>query len=384
MIKQNFKAITGNQAASESMRQINPDVVAAYPITPQTSIMETFAQFIADGRVDTELIRVESEHSSLSACVGSAASGARTITATSSVGLALMWEVLGVVSGLRLPIVMHIVNRALSAPINIHCDHSDVMGARDQGWIQLFCQNNQEVYDLSLIAQRLAEKAFLPVMVCQDGFTTSHGVEKTFILSDEQVKKFTGEFKPDRPLLDTNNPTTYGPLSLPDSFTQIKKQQSDAFNNIKKEYLTIAAELSELSGRQYKLFEEYKLQDADTAIILLSSTASTSKAVIDELRSQGKKVGLLRPIMYRPFPYDEIAKALSHVETIAILDRTISFGAKPPLYSDIQVSLKNKTKLQSYIFGLGGHDTRTDDIKKVFINLLEKKFLDEPQFLYEK
>lgn len=383
MLNQNFKAITGNQAASESMRQINPDVVAAYPITPQTSIMETFAQFIADGKVNTELIRVESEHSSMSACVGASASGARTITATASVGLALMWEVLGVASGLRLPIVMHIVNRALSAPLNIHCDHSDTMGARDQGWIQIYCQNNQEVYDLSLLSQRLAEELLLPIMVCQDGFTTSHGVEKTFILNDQEAQNFVGEYKPDRPLLDTKNPTTYGPLSLPDSFTQIKKQQFDAYNNIQA-YEVIAKELSKLTNREYKFFEEYKLKDAEQVLIVMSSTASTAKVVIDELRKQGKKAGLLRPIMYRPFPYHKINKALVPAKKIAVLDRSISFGAEPPLFSDIKSAINKNVKMQSYIFGLGGHDTTVKDIKKVFKDLSENKFSKEPKFLYDQ
>ncbi|MDD3887973.1 MAG: pyruvate ferredoxin oxidoreductase [Patescibacteria group bacterium] len=386
-MNKNFKAITGSQAAVESMRQINPDVVSIYPICPQTFIIEFFAKLVADGKVDSKIIPAESEHSVMSACVGAEASGARTITSTSSLGLALMWEVLGVASGLRLPIVMHLVMRALSAPINIHSDHSDAMGARDTGWIQLFCGNNQEVYDFSIIAQKLAEKLFLPTMVCQDGFTTSHSVEKTFVLEDNVVKNFVGEFKPDRPLLDVANPTTYGPLSLPNTFTEIKKQQFEIYKNVGLEFLEIGSELSKLTDRKYNLIEEYKTEDAETIIIILASTASTSKVVIDELRAKGQKVGLIRPILFRPFPYQEIAKALSKAKKVAVLDRSIAFGANPPLYSDVMFSLSSQ-KLQpqvaSYIYGLGGHDTVLDDIRKVFQDLEQNKFLPTSQFLYEK
>ncbi len=387
MNNQKFKAITGSQTAVESMRQINPDVVSIYPICPQTFIIEFFSKLVADGKVNTKVIYAESEHSVMSACVGASASGARTITSTASLGLALMWEVLGVASGFRLPIVMHLVMRALSAPINIHSDHSDAMGARDTGWIQLFCGNNQEVYDFSIIAQRLAEKLFLPIMVCQDGFTTSHSVEKTFILEDNDVKNFVGEFKPDRPLLDVANPTTYGPLSLPNTFTEIKKQQFEVYKKVGQEFLEIGSELSKLTNRKYNLIEEYKTEDADTIIILLASTASTAKVVVDELREQGQKVGLVRPIMFRPFPYQEIASSLANAKKIAVLDRSIAFGAMPPLYSDVMISLsftKLKPQVASYIYGLGGHDTVINDIKKVFQDLQENKFLPTSQFLYEK
>lgn len=380
-----FKAITGSQSAVESMRQINPDVVSIYPICPQTFIIEGFAQLVADGKVDTEIIPAESEHSVMSACVGASASGARVITSSSSQGLALMWEVLWVASGLRLPIIMHLVMRALSAPLNIHGDHQDAMGARECGWIELFCQNNQEVYDFSLIAQRLAEKMQLPAMVCQDGFTTSHGVEKTFVLEDSIAKNFVGEFKPDRPLLDIKNPTTYGPTSLPNTFTQIKKQQFDAYKNIQPEFLNLSQELSKLTGRKYNLVEKYKTEDADTIIILLASTASTAKVVVDELREQGQKVGLIRPIMFRPFPYQEIAQALSSAKKIAVLDRCLAFGSMPPLYSDVIISLgqaKLNPQVVSYIYGLGGHDTVVDDIKKVFNDLASDKFSDKSIFLH--
>ncbi|MFA6295959.1 MAG: pyruvate ferredoxin oxidoreductase [Patescibacteria group bacterium] len=380
-----FKAITGSQSAVESMRQINPDVVSIYPICPQTFIIEFFSQLVADGKVDTKVITAESEHSVMSACVGASASGARVITSTASLGLALMWEVLGVASGLRLPIVMHLVMRALSAPINIHSDHSDAMGAREQGWIQLFCGNNQEVYDFSIIAQRLGEKLFLPIMVCQDGFTTSHSVEKTFVLEDNDVKNFVGEFKPDRPLLDIKNPTTYGPLSLPNTFTEIKKQQFDVYNNVGQEFLNISSELSKLTNRNYNLIEEYKTEDADTIIIILASTASTSKVVIDELRAKGQKVGLIRPILFRPFPYQEISKALANAKKVAVLDRSIAFGAMPPLYSDVMLSLsslESKPQVASYIYGLGGHDTVLADIRKVFQDLEKGEFIGKAKFLH--
>lgn len=387
MQNQNFKAITGSQAAVESMRQINPDVVSIYPICPQTFIIEFFSKLVADGKVDTQIIPAESEHSVMSACVGASASGARTITSSASQGIALMWEVLWVASGLRLPMVMHLVMRALSAPLNIHSDHQDAMGSRECGWIQLFCQNNQEVYDLSLIAQRLTEKMQLPIMVCQDGFSTSHSVEKTFVLEDNIARQFIGEFKPDHPLLDIDNPTTYGATCLPNTFTEVKKQQFDVYPKVAPAFLELTTEYNKISGRQYNLFEEYQNKDADTILVILNSTASTAKVAVDELRDKGQKVGLIRPILYRPFPYQEIAHALANAKKIAVLDRSLPFGNMPALYSDIMLSLslnKNKPQVASYIYGLGGHDTLVSDIKKVFQDLAANKFSPNSQFLYEK
>ena len=373
------QALTGAEAAAEAMRQINPDVVPAYPITPQTPIAQKFADFVADGLVDSEMIRVESEHSAMSCAVGAAAAGARVMTATSSAGLALMWEIVGVAAGLRLPIVMEIVNRALSAPINIHCDHSDSMGTRDLGWIQIYSENSQEVYEHTLIAMRLSEKALVPVMVCQDGFITSHGVENVEIFEDGIIKSFIGEYNYPYSLLNLKKPVTHGPLQLPNYYFETKSQQIPAMEDAKKEYLKIGRELSKITRRQYPLFEEYQLKDADAAIVVMNSTAGTSKTAIDNLRKQGKKVGLLKLRLFRPFPYEEVGKALKGVKKIAVLDRSASFGANPPLYSDMKNALydaKYNGKLHSCIFGLGGRNIFVEDIENVFNKLLSGKLED--------
>jgi pyruvate ferredoxin oxidoreductase alpha subunit len=370
-----WKSLTGAQAVAEAMRQINPDVVAAYPITPQTPIVEQFASFVANGIVDTEMIPVESEHSAMSCTVGASAAGARAMCATASQGLALMWEVVAAVPGLRLPIVMPIVNRALSAPINIHCDHSDSMGATTIGWIQIYSENAQEAYENTLLAIRLAEhpKVLLPTMVMQDGFIISHGVENVEIFDDGAVKKFVGERHPDRYLLDVDHPYTIGPLALPDYYFEIKRQQEEAMENALGLYLEIGDELSKISGHKYPYFEEYKTEDADAVIVVLSSTAGTAKDAIDDMRAKGKKVGLIKPKLFRPFPYKEIRKALEKFNVIGVLDRSMAFGAYAPLYGEIRNALfesEKKPKLQSYVYGLGGKDIFKSDIEKVFDELL--------------
>lgn len=381
-----IKALTGAHAVSEAMRQINPDVVAAYPITPQTDIAMGFSKFVADGDVDTELIRVESEHSAMSACVGSSAAGARTMTATSSAGLALMWEILGVASGLRLPIVMNVVNRALSGPINIHCDHADSMGARDMSWIQIYSENAQEAYEHTFLAIRLAEhsKVLLPVMVMQDGFITSHSLENVKVFDDKKIKKFLGEYKGYRPLLDIKNPTSHGSFPLQDSYFEMKRQQIDAMEHSKKLFLSVGKELSQLTKNKYPYFEEYKSKDADAIIVVLNSTAGTTKTVIDSMRKKGKKVGLVKIRLFRPFPYVEVAKALSKAKTVAVLDRSASFGAHNPLYKEIKNSLynlKKKPKLQPYLFGLGGRDIYEDEIEDVFKELLKGNTSNELKYI---
>ncbi len=379
-----WKSLTGAQAAAEAMRQINPDVVAAYPITPQTPIVEQFASFVANGIVDTEMIPVESEHSAMSCTIGASAAGARAMCATASQGLALMWEVVAAAPGLRLPIVMPIVNRALSAPINIHCDHSDSMGATTIGWIQIYSENAQEVYENMLLAIKLAEHkdVLLPVMVMQDGFIISHGVENVEVFDDEAVKKFVGERNPDRCLLDVDHPYTIGPLALPDYYFEIKRQQEEAMKNALKVYLEVGDELSKISGHKYPYFEEYKTEDAEAVIVVLSSTAGTAKDAVDELRTEGKKVGLVKPILFRPFPYKEMKKALEKFKVIGVLDRSIAFGAYAPLYSEIRntlFELENRPKLQSYVYGLGGKDIFKSDIKKVFEELLSGNVNPEEQ-----
>ncbi len=369
------KPLTGNYAVSQAMRQINPDVVAAYPITPQSSIVETFAKFVADGKVDTEMIRVESEHSAMSACVGASAAGVRVMTATSSAGLALMWEVLGVASGMRLPIVMPVANRALSGPINIHCDHSDSMGARDLSWIQMYAENAQEAYDHVLLSLRVAEHSdvLLPVMTCHDGFITSHGVQNVQILPDETVRKFIGERKPEKYLLNLDDPVTFGPLELTDYYFETKRQQLEAMENARKVFLEVGKELSEITGREYGYFEEYRTDDAEAVIVTMSSTAGTTKVVVDRMRKEGKKVGLLKMRLFRPFPYGEVAKALSEAKAVGVLDRSASFGANHPLFSETKNSLYDNDKkpvLQSYLFGLGGREIYEKEIEKVFSELL--------------
>ncbi|ACI20992.1 2-ketoisovalerate ferredoxin oxidoreductase subunit alpha [Thermodesulfovibrio yellowstonii] len=368
-------AVTGNEAVANAFRQIEPDVCAAYPITPQTELMQRFAAFVSDGKVKTELILVESEHSALSACVGAAAAGGRVATATSSQGLALMWEILFIASGLRLPIVMPVVNRALSAPINIHCDHSDAMGARDSGWIQLWSENAQEAYDNTIQAFRIAEDMDirLPVMVCYDGFIISHSIERIEYLDDETVKKFVGEYKPLYPLLDIDNPKSYGPLILTDLYHEVRKAHSEVYKNVPKVVLKVAKEFEKISGRKYGLFETYRLDDAEIGIVILNSAAGTTKDVIDEYRDRGIKVGLLKPRLFRPFPYEEVGKALKHLKAVCVLDRADAFGGSfGPLYLDIAASLCNyseKPLLINRIYGLGGRDYMPEHASEVIEEL---------------
>jgi pyruvate ferredoxin oxidoreductase alpha subunit len=296
-------AVTGNEAVANALRQVDPDVCAAYPITPQTDMMQRFAGFVSDGKVKSELILVESEHSSMSACVGASAAGGRVVTATSSQGLALMWEILFIASGTRLPIVMPVVNRALSAPLNIHGDHSDAMGARDSGWIQLWSENAQEAYDNTIQAFRVAEHMDirLPVMICLDGFIISHSIERIEYLEDEEVKLFVGEFKQLNPLLDMEHPVSYGPLILPDYYMEYRKAQDEVESKVAKLVLDVADDFAKMSGRRYGLFETYRLDDAEIGLVILNSAAGTSKDVVDEFRNKGIKAGLLKP--GRPFPY---------------------------------------------------------------------------------
>jgi pyruvate ferredoxin oxidoreductase alpha subunit len=366
-------ALTGGYAAAEALKQIEPDVMPVYPITPQTTIIETYAKFKADGEVETEVIEVESEHSAMSAAIGASAAGARTATATSSQGLALMNEMLYIASGMRLPILMVVSARALSAPINIHGDHSDVMGARDAGWIQIFSENSQEIYDNTIIGMKLAEKVKLPVMAIMDGFNTSHSVENLDILEGKEVKKFVGKFSPEQSLLDPENPVTYGPLALQNSYFEFKVEQEKAMEKAKDEYLAIAREFEELSGRKKDFFEKYCLEDAESVIVLAGSTAGTAKDVVDAMRKDGKKVGLLKINLFRPFPLREILDALKNVKNIAIMERAISSGTFPPMYSDIVSGLyqegNGKKNIQSVVYSLGGRDIFGSDIKKIFEDL---------------
>ena len=370
--------LSGNEATAIAMRQINPDVVAAFPITPSTEIPQYFSSYVADGLVDTEFVAVESEHSAMSACIGAQAAGARAMTATSANGLAYMWEALYIAASMRLPIVLAAVNRALSGPINIHNDHSDTMGARDSGWIQLYSENNQEAYDNMLMAHRIGEHpdVMLPVMVCQDGFITSHAIENIELVEDEKVKAFVGEYKPTHYLLDRENPISVGPLDLQMHYFEHKRQQAQAMEHAKKVILEVAEEFYKLTGRKYGFFEEYKTDDADVAIVVMNSTAGTVKYVIDEYRAKGKKVGLIKPRVFRPFPVDELAQALSKFKAVAVMDKADSFNAAGgPLFTEVTSALFTKgvfgPKVINYKFGLGGRDVKVDDIEVVCEKLLE-------------
>jgi pyruvate ferredoxin oxidoreductase alpha subunit len=375
--KQTTVAMTGNSGCAFAMKQINPDVVAAYPITPQTTIVEEFANYVANGAVDTEYINVESEHSAMSASVGAAAAGARVMTATSSQGLAYMWEELSIASAMRLPIVMHNVNRALSGPLNIHCDHSDSMGARDMGWVHLFGENAQQAYDNTIMAVRIAEHpdVQLPVMVLYDGFIISHAIDRFDIIDDASVKAFVGEFTPNRALLNLDDPMTFGPFVMPAYYMEQRKQMREALMRSKDVVLEISKEYGALTGRTYGLFEEYKLDDADYAIVVIGSTAGTAKYVVDKLRAKGVKAGVLVPRLFRPFPAEEMAAALSGLKAVAVMDRADSIGAPGgPVYMEVKSALyssENHPPVVNYLYGLGGREIGPNLIESV-VNDLQK------------
>ena len=369
--------LSGNEAAATAMRQINPDVVAAFPITPSTEIPQYFSTFVANGAVDTEFVAVESEHSAMSACIGAEAAGARAMTATSANGLSLMWEMIYIASSLRLPIVLSLVNRAVSGPLNIHNDHSDAMGVRDAGWIMLFSENNQEAYDNTLMAHRIAENenVMLPLMICQDGFITSHSIENIELVEDEKVKEFVGEYHPKHYLLNQDEPIAVGPLDVQSYLFEHKAQQAEAMKNAKQVILDVAKDFEQLTGRKYGLFEEYKMADSEVAIVCMNSTAGTAKAVVNKLREQGKKVGLLKLRVFRPFPVDEISEALGNLKAVAILDKADSLNAAGgALFQDVISAMYVNNKhvpAVNYVYGIGGRDTKEDDIEKVYNDLFE-------------
>ena len=367
--------MSGNEAVAEAIRQVNPDVMPAFPITPSTEIPQMVSTFIANGKVDTEFIPVESEHSAMSAAIGSEAAGARTMTATSSAGLALMWEELLLAASNRLPIALTLVNRTLSGPININCDHSDGMGARDTGWIQIYAENNQEVYDNYIQAYPIAEdkRVHLPIMICQDGFITSHAVENILLLPDAPVKEFVGTYEPEEFLLNPGNPVAVGPYSISAYAMEAKKAQAEAMENAREVILEVAERFEKMSGRKYGFFESYRLEDADYAMVIMGSAAGTAKQAVDELREQGMKVGILKIRVFRPFPEKEIAEALKGCKAVAIMDRTESYnGNCGPLGSEVTAGLyRNKVFLEAvcYTYGLAGRDFTTDSVKGIFEQL---------------
>lgn len=398
-VKQEVVGLNGDEAVAYAAKQSDIDVVAAYPITPQTIIVEKFSEYVANGEVNTEFVCTESEHSAMAACLAASATGARTFTASASAGLALMHEMLFVTSGCRAPVVMAVANRALSAPLNIHGDHSDTMAERDSGWIQIYAENAQEVYDSIFQAFRIGEHldVQLPVIVGLDGFTLSHTLENVQVLPDDVVKKFVGirrlptvlthEGKTVPYRLDPSNPMTMGPVAMPNYYFEFKRQQEEAMRNALKVIQQVHEEYAQLSGRRYGdgLLEQYRLDDAEIVVVCLGSTGGTVKTVIEELRAEGVKAGLLRIRAFRPFPVEGIVKALGKAKAVAVMDRSMSFGGnggavcsevRHALY-DVQVH----PYVTDYIYGLGGRDTSPGQIRKIYEDLqktVQTKHADEP------
>ena len=366
--------LSGNEAVANAMRQINPDVFAAFPITPSTEIPQYFAQYAADGKVDTEFVTVESEHSSMSTCLGAQAAGARAVSATSSAGLAYMYEMLYVVASARQPVTLAVVNRALTGPININCDHSDSMGARDAGWIQIYAENNQEAYDNFLQAMRIGESVRLPVMICQDGFITSHAVENIILEEDGDVKAFVGEYAPENYLLKHENPLAVGPYDTCPYYMDHKVQQANAMRNAKQAILDVAADFEAAFGRKYGLLEEYRMDDAEAALVLIGSTAGTAKACVDKMRDAGHKVGLVKLRVFRPFPAQELAQAISRCKAVAVMDKSEGFsGCGGPVFAETRSAcydLKDRPRMINIVYGLGGRDCAVEDVESVYRRLL--------------
>lgn len=368
---------SGNEAIAYAMKQINPDVMGAFPITPSTEIPQYFATYVSNGEVDTEFVAVESEHSAMSTCMAAEAAGGRAVTATSSAGMALMWEMLYVTASARLPVTMALVNRALTGPININCDHSDSMGARDSGWIQIYSETNQEAYDNFIQAMPIGENkdVRLPVMVCQDGFITSHAVENIELLEDEAVKQFVGDYSPENYLLKKENPLAVGPYDVSNYYIEHKKQQAEAMKNAKAVILSVAKKFEKLSGRSYGLFEAYEMEDAETALVIIGSSAGTAKETVRQMRQEGKKVGLIKIRVFRPFPMEELAEVMAGVKAVAVMDKAESFSAcGGPLFAEVRSALydlKDRPKTINYVYGLGGRDICVEDFAMIYGQLFE-------------
>ena len=370
-MKQKDIAINGDSAVALAWKQINPDVCAAYPITPQTIIVEKFAEYVANGEVQTEYICVESEHSALTLCTTASSAGARTVTATASQGLAYMWEMLPIAAAMRTPVVMAVANRAVSGPIDIHNDHGDAMAARDTGWISVFAENVQEAYDLSIMAMRIAEHpdVMLPMLVNLDGFILTHAIERITPLDEKAVKKFVGEFKPFYPLLDVKHPVSHNLLDGPMFYFPHKYQTVVAMNNAFKVTQDVFNEFEKISGRKYKLIEEYKCDDAECIAIVLGSAFGTMKEAVDQLRKEGKKVGVAMPRLFRPWPIAGLAKLMKGKKTVIVMDKHVSLGSYGPMFTEVvTAALENDNipKMYNYIYGLGGVDTQVSDYISVF------------------
>ena len=367
--------MSGNEAVATALRQINPDVFPMFPITPSTEIPQYFSNYVSNGLVDTEFITVESEHSSMSAALGAAAAGARAVTATSSAGLAFMWEVLGVAASSRMPIALAAVARALTGPLNINCDHSDTMGARDSGWIQLYAEDNQEAYDNMVMAYNIAEHpdVMLPIMICQDGFITSHAVMNMQLLDDLTVKEFVGERQPVDYLLNPDETFAVGPYAVSDYYMESRKAQAHAMENAKKVILDVAKKFEKISGRKYGLIEEYKMQDAEYAVVIIGSAAGTTKDTIDRMRANGDKVGLIKVRSFRPFPGEEIAASLKKCKAVAVMDRSEAFSTNGgPLGAETMQAMytgKCDALAIDIMYGIGGRDVRVEDMINVYETL---------------
>jgi len=367
--------MSGNEAVAYAMKQINPDVMGAFPITPSTEIPQYFSKYIADGEVDTDFVAVESEHSAMSTCIGAAAAGARAITATSSAGLAFMWELLYVAASARLPITMAVVNRALTGPININNDHSDSMGCRDTGWIQIYAETNQEVYDNYIQAMPISEYLRLPIMICQDGFITSHAVENIELLDDADVKGFVGEYEPESYLLKKDATLAVGPYGVSPYYMEIKKAQAEAMKSAKARIVEVGEAYGRLSGRSYGMIEEYMMDDAEVAAVVIGSSAGTGKSAVDDLREQGVKAGLVKVRVFRPFPREELIKALSGTKAVAVMDKCEGFSAcGGPLFAETRSALYDAAErplMVNYVYGLGGRDVTIDTFDEIFAELMD-------------
>ena len=382
--------MSGNEAVANAIRQIDPDVIAAFPITPSTEIPQFISSFKADGLITTEFIAVESEHSAMSACIGASSSGVRAMTATSSAGMALMYEMLYIAASDRLPIVLAAVNRTLSGPININTEHSDSMGARDSGWIQFYSENAQEAYDNMLMAHRIAEHpdVMLPLMICQDGFITSHAVENILLEDDSAVKAFVGEYDPPHHLLDPAGSVAIGPYSVSPYVMELKVAQANAMKRAGSVILDVAADFKKTFGREYGFFEEYRMEGAELAIVIMCSAAGTAKVAVDRLRERGVKAGLIKLRVFRPFPAAELAVALSGVKALAIMDRSEGYsGAGGPLGAEVRMALYGRAdgiKAVNVVFGLGGRDARVSDFEALYAELAEFKDMKPADIPYYK
>jgi pyruvate ferredoxin oxidoreductase alpha subunit len=397
--KQVTMALNGDEAVAYAVKQSDVDVVAAYPITPQTIIVEKFGEYVANGEVQTEFICTESEHSALAACLAASATGARTFTASASAGLALMHEMLFVTSGCRAPVVMAIANRALSAPLNIHGDQSDSMAERDSGWIQVYVENSQEAYDSIIQAFRITEDVgvLLPIIVGLDGFTLSHSLENVKVLEDDAVKQFVGvrqlpdvlthEGKRAPFRLDPENPMTMGPIAFPNYYFEFKRQQEEAMKNALAAVQKINGEYAKITGRSYGngLVDAYHLDDAEVAVVCVGSTAGTLKTIVDDLRRKGVKAGLLRLRTFRPLPVEEIRSVLANVKAVAVMDKSMSFGGNGgAVFHEVRHVLyeaENRPYVVNYVYGLGGRDASPRELRSVYEDLtriLEAKRVEKP------